>query len=524
MRVSPVNLAAARFAGTIRVLAFVIMGGVHMRPFTRSGCSKLARFRAVLFSAVLACVVLVMGAPSILLDSPSPLPTAIPSGYYRVENRGGVWWLIDPLGAPTLSIGVDNVVYAGDRIRGTGPSPYLQAVERIYPDRSAWDRRAVDRLRAWGFNTLGAWSDPELVDLHTPYTVILDFAAASGADWLRGRPVDVYDPRFEDTAREIARREATSRAHDPMLIGYFSDNELWWGPDWRRRDTMLASYLSLPVDAPGRKRALAFLQERYGSVERLGRAWRVTIPDFAGVPPRASTHAYRADAEAFLEMVAFRYFMVSAQAIRAADQHHLYLGARFAGLPPDAVLRASRQVDAVSVNLYNRDPRPAVMHIFAITGRPVLVSEFSFRALDSGSPNTVGAGPWVFSQWGRARAYERYVVRLASLPEAIGYHWFRWADEPREGRADGENSNYGLVTLTDAPYAEFVTAITAANRAAVHVHRGMQTGTLFSRQSPWQAWNPRAILDVLLGTPRWIVTAIRTLSAFLARAPLAVRT
>ena len=282
------------------------MVGMRRRSFFRSGFSNLARFRAlsrfraVLFAAVLVCVALVMGAPSVLLDTPSPLPTVIPSGYYRVENRGGVWWLIDPLGVPTLSIGVDNVVYAGDRIRGTGPSPYLQAVEQIYPDRSAWDRRTLDRLRAWGFNTLGAWSDAELSDLHTPYTLILDFAARSGADWLRGRPVDVYDPRFEATAHEIARREATPREHDPMLIGYFSDNELWWGPDWRRRDTMLASYLSLPAGAPGRMRAIEFLQARYGSAQRLGRAWHVAVRDFAHVPARAATRAYRADADAFL--------------------------------------------------------------------------------------------------------------------------------------------------------------------------------------------------------------------------------
>ncbi len=232
-----------------------------------------------------------MGAPSVLLDRPSPLPAAIPSGYYRVENRGGLWWFIDPLGAPTLSLGVDNVVYEGDRIRGTGPSPYLQAVEQLYPDRSAWDRRALERLGAWGFNTLGAWSDPQLSDQHVPYTIMLDFAAAAGADWLRGKPVDVYDPRFEDTARETARRVATPRELDPMLIGYFSDNELWWGPDWRRWSSMLGTYLSLPADAPGRKGAVEFLRSRYGSAQRLSQAWRVPVRDFAHIPPRAATHA-----------------------------------------------------------------------------------------------------------------------------------------------------------------------------------------------------------------------------------------
>lgn len=475
--------------------------------------------------ATLACAVLVMGAPSPLPAPPSALPTAMPSGYFRVELRQGIWWLIDPLGAPTLSIGVDDVVYEGDRIHGTGPSPYLQAAEKIYRDRATWNRHALDRLRRWGFNTLGAWSDDALRDNHrTPYTVILDFAARSGANWLNGTPVDVYDPRFEATAREIVRREATPRAHDPMLVGYFSDNELWWGPDWRSRGTMLASYLSFPAEAPGRQRAVEFLRRRYGgSVGRLNRAWHVTAQDFPLVPPTGRTAAYRADADAFLEMVADEYFAISAKVIHAADPHHLYLGARFAGNPPDQVLRAARIVDVVSINLYTRDPRAEVAHAFAITGRPVLVSEFSFRALDSGLPNTVGAGPWVFSQRSRAQAYLSYVARLASLSEVIGYHWFRWADEPREGRVDGENSNYGLVSLTDTPYQEFVAAATAANRAAIHVHRGAQRTISVPGASPWQTWS-QGVLDMILGGPRWFATAIRAISAYLARTALVTRT
>jgi agarase len=426
--------------------------------------------------------------------------------------------MIDPLGTPTLSIGVDNVAYEGDRIRGMGPSPYLQAAEKIYPNREAWGRNALKRLHGWGFNTLGAWSDRELWGEHAPYTVMLDFAARAGADWLRGRPVDVYDPRFEDAALEIARREATPRARDPMLVGYFSDNELWWGPDWRRRDTMLAAYLSFPREAPGRQRAVDFLRQRYGTVQRLNHAWHVAAPDFSRVPPKADAPAYRADADAFLELVAIRYFTVSAAVIRSADPNHLYLGARFAGEPPDPVLRAARAADVVSINLYDRDPRRAVAHVFALAARPVLVSEFSFRALDSGLPNTIGAGPWVFTQQGRARAYVTYVARLVSVPQAIGYHWFRWADEPREGRADGENSNYGLVNLKDAPYALFVDTVTAANQAAVEVHRGAAREIPIPAESLWYHGNLGGIVNTLLGGPRWLLTAIRTLSAYLAHA------
>ncbi|HUU13637.1 MAG TPA: hypothetical protein VM182_07990, partial [Terriglobia bacterium] len=58
-------------------------------------------------------------------------------GFFRVEQREGVWWLIDPHGSPTLSIGVDHISYEADRIRGTGPCPYAEALDRIYPDRNA---------------------------------------------------------------------------------------------------------------------------------------------------------------------------------------------------------------------------------------------------------------------------------------------------------------------------------------------------------------------------------------------------
>jgi agarase len=172
-----------------------------------------------------------------------------------------------------------------------------------------------------------------------------------------------------------------------------------------------------------------------------------------------------------LENVATRYFEVCEQAIHRADPNHLYLGARFAGKPPDAVLRGARKVDVVSINVYDFDPRPVVQAVFKLTGRPVLIGEFAFRAENSGLPNTRGAGPKVADQPARAQAYADYVTRLESLPEAVGYHWFEWVDEPKEGRFDGEDSNYGLVDIQDRPYQEFVEAVRKANAAAREAHQ-----------------------------------------------------
>jgi agarase len=398
-----------------------------------------------------------------------------------------VWWLLDANGSATLSIGVDTIRYEGDRIRTTGAAPYLEAVKKLYPDRASWGQGVLARLRSWGFNTIGAWSDPELWDLDMPYTVILDIAERAGADWQRGRPADVFDPQFEDTARKIAQEQCALRAQSRSLIGYFSDNELRWGPDWRGEEAMLTLYLGLPATAPGKARALAFLRQKYSNdIGRLNRAWNIKAKDFAAVPSRAvglaaasvrpENDSFRTDADEFLELMASRYFEVCARAVHTADPNHLYLGARFAGTAPDPVIRAARTADVVSVNVYSFDPQSVVQHLFELTGRPILITEFAFRARDSGLPNTRGAGPKVPSQAARAKAYADYAARVESLPEAIGYHWFQWSDEPREGRFDGEDSNYGLVDIADKPYTEFVEAVRAANKAAVEAHQRINSG------------------------------------------------
>ena len=63
------------------------------------------------------------------------------------------------------------------------------------------------------------------------------------------------------------------------------------------------------------------------------------------------------------------------------------------------------------------------------------------------------------------------MTKLGGLPEAVGYHWFEWVDEPKEGRFDGEDSNYGLVDITDKPYQDLVETVRAANLAVLEAHK-----------------------------------------------------
>jgi hypothetical protein len=125
-----------------------------------------------------------------------------------------------------------------------------------------------------------------------------------------------------------------------------------------------------------------------------------------------------ADRNAFLRLVAERYFSICAAAIKRADPNHMVLGARWAGYVPVPVLKASRDhVDVLSFNTYEWVPPYDLLDtIYRLTGRPIMITEFSFKAMDSGHPNTQGGGRPMATQADRLAGYERYFMGIPALP------------------------------------------------------------------------------------------------------------
>ena len=68
-------------------------------------------------------------------------------------------------------------------------------------DEQRWTGHTLDRLQAWGFNTIGNWSAAALgnadrVPYTLPLSIVGDYASIStGTDWWGGMP-DPFDPRF----------------------------------------------------------------------------------------------------------------------------------------------------------------------------------------------------------------------------------------------------------------------------------------------------------------------------------------
>jgi hypothetical protein len=389
------------------------------------------------------------------------------TGFFRTCERDGVWWLVTPQGNAFLSKGINHVNFRADVAPKLGYSPYERAVQDKYGAQEAWAKAVVNRLRGWGFNTLGSWSSPSTFDQNMPYTVILGLATRAGADWLKGAVGDFFSQDFEQRMEAACRQLCGPRAKDPWLLGYFTDNELRWGADWRGKESLLEEYLRFPPEAAGRKAALEFLQKKYGDVAALNRAWGTNVTRWEDLNGREESRgeAARQDQAAWQEAVARRYFATCKSAIRKADPNHLILGCRFAGLAPDPVLRGlSDSVDVVSFNNYGQNaPADTLRHIHQLTSRPIMLTEFSFKAMDSGLPNTKGAARPVPTQQDRADGFARYVQGLIDLPFMVGFHWFEHADEPKEGRFDGENSNYGVVTIEDRPWDVLVQRMMEVN-------------------------------------------------------------
>jgi hypothetical protein len=138
-------------------------------------------------------------------------------------------------------------------------------------------------------------------------------------------------------------------------------------------------------------------------------------------------------------------------------------------------MAAAGYVDVISTN-YGADWTDGrIAHYYfdtlhKLTGKPILVSEFYFAAMEnrSGNRNSNRLFPTVETQAARADSFRTNLTLLASLPYIVGAHWFQYYDEPTLGRPDGEDFNMGLVDINDRPYDELVIAAATVDAASIH--------------------------------------------------------
>lgn len=414
------------------------------------------------------------------------------TGYFYVKQQGNRWWWITPEGHPFWSLGVTGIRPKNDRTDVTwvqgreqlyewlperkGPyaaawvdsarmSFYYVNLLRKYGSIQTWRQQVMQRLRQWGLNSVGNWSEDSLLrQSNLPFTKSFDSKIQG---YLVGRGLcDVFHPGWVKGVDSMAAEAATYRSN-PFLLGYFVDNEQGWG----RAD--FAGILEiLPDTAASRQVWLQVLQQYYPHPKNVGDACGLYLPDWASAAKIRNPEHYsllKAAVVDFETRFARQYFSTIKAALQRYDPNHLYLGCRFTRQPkPWHITQVAGQYcDVVTVNVYTFiEEEMRTWH--AATGRPILIGE---HHAPLASPRQFPPNYRAFHEADRQKYYIEYVRRWSEMPFSLGCHWYQFADQHLTGRStDGECQTVGLVDITDTPYRHMIEIMQQASASMYQWH------------------------------------------------------
>ena len=427
------------------------------------------------------------------------------TGYFRTQYDGKRWYLVDPDGYPFISAGLDCCrpgdggpvdgieclfdelpdkeqfadCYGGriersDSVAGDYVSFSTANLRRVFGDswEEKWTKLTKSRMVDWHFNTIGNWSDADFIkNAKMPYVwPLVDFPTTKTCVF-RDFP-DVFCDEYEQNALLFAQ-QLTAFAGDPYMIGYFLRNE----PEWAFVQNLLIAekVLENEADTVCKQKFIELLEKKYGQIAALNAAWKQNYTSFEDLrqPQMLAagfSEAARADIEDFSKKMIRRYVAVPSMACKAVDPDHLNLGMRYSLLTDPILLEGSEFFDVFSLNGYQESPYVEVQKAGELTGKPVIIGEFHFGAIDVGLP---AAGICsVKTQKDRGLAYRYYYEQGMKSPYFVGAHYFILNDQPVLGRFDGENTQIGLVDVCNKPYEDFVAEVQRTNSSVYAMAAG----------------------------------------------------
>jgi hypothetical protein len=423
------------------------------------------------------------------------------TGFFRTENDGHRWWLVDPEGYAFLSVGVDCM-----RPTSSGPVNGIEDffewlpekndakfAEALSENRAAksvdfyksnlirafggdwkarWSKMTAGMMRSLNVNTVGNWSDINFAkENQLAYVLPLSRFPGTGTMIYRDFP-DVFSDEYKMNS-EVFARQLNDFKDDPYLVGYFLRNEPQWAFGYHN---LAYEMFATDQGSASKDKFLGWIISKYNNdIQSFNKAWNLSIGNFNDLRKLTFKDypSIIADSDfyAFTTIMVKRYVDVPCDEVAKIDKNHLNLGMRYAWMSSDLLYKAGERFDVFSINGYGYNPPPTA-EIARRSNKPVIIGEFHHGAVDRALPATGITG--VISQDERAAAYRNYVEQGFARPELIGMHYFQWIDQPYYGRFDGENYNIGVVTIQNLPYPELSEAMKLTNGRIYKVGSGFE--------------------------------------------------
>lgn len=406
-----------------------------------------------------------------------PALAQVKVGVFQVKEEKGTWSFVDPQGKRFFSIGINCI-----NPKDSGKGKAYNGLSSHGSDQKKWEAATLKRLDDWNVNTIGGWSSlrgkPFVIEMSLSYRY---------ADVFADEFEKYVEKRADNVLKEIGAKDYSALDNDPLLIGYFTDNELvWgWGYGWKDKEgsqSLFEYFATLKGTEPGKKAWASYLAATCNKDwDKLAEVWSVKVVraeellEVKTIVPRSPKQHPEAErvADGFLRKYAERYFTITDKAMRRRMPRHLNLGTRMTPGNPAAVVEvAAKYCDVLSFNMYERDLEridAELTRLHKIGKKPVMLTEFAFPAKQNrtGNTNKGYERAVVKDDKERGEYYAGCADRLSKLPFVIGWHWFQYHDEPSEGRNDGENCNFGFVDVEDKVYEDLARQAKEANRRAV---------------------------------------------------------
>jgi len=378
--------------------------------------------------------------------------------YTSIENREDVYDWLPPHDGPFAAAWHPDKWWNPRAV-----SFYKANVIRKYGayDDDAHTGRLVDRVRAVGFNSVGAFSGNSPVFSQKGFPRVATLPLST---WTLGPALPgvrgVFDPFDEPNLAKmdsLFAKSVAEKAADPLLIGYFLDNE-------QAFEDLPRAIPALPGKHACKRELVARLQAKYKAIAAFNAAWNLDAASFEALVDRGlplTTQAAYTDMQDYTEHFLDTYYRSITTTFRKYDKNHLLIGNRWQpGTANNETLCrvAGKYMDVISINYYTCGIDAAfIRRLYEWSGRkPQMWSEFYFTAAQES--NVAASNMDMATQRERGLAYRHYVEGAAALGFVVGVEWFTLIDQAVTGRffegLNGERANTGLFNVADRPYRD----------------------------------------------------------------------